>query len=206
MSTTDATGFRTAYDSEFTADINKKMQMPDRLVAVSGFSENTKHSNVSAPYGDQITSFVGKSFIPLADSVNYKEPHFILDTPPNSLKSYAGTTLVDDDDDFNEDIRRAWIRNKMKSNKPETPKKNGQIEEIESEADFPMPITPGTMLLMRNGDTVLAMQRQIGKLARHVAQLQDDERKRRNREIILYPLVFGYIIIQLGRFILARVG
>lgn len=71
-----------------------------------------------------------------------------------------------------------------------------------AEPDIDVPMTPGTMLLLQNGDEMAVIRRQVAKLSRHVARLQEDNSRRRNRELILYPVIVGYCLMQLVRMFL----
>lgn len=71
-----------------------------------------------------------------------------------------------------------------------------------AEPDIDVPVTPGSMLLLQNGDEMAVIRRQVAKLARHVARLQEDNNRRRHRELILYPVIVGYCLIQLVRMFL----
>lgn len=71
-----------------------------------------------------------------------------------------------------------------------------------AEPDIDVPVTPGTMLLLQSGDEMAVIRRQVAKLTRHVARLQEDNSRRRNRELILYPVIVGYCLMQLVRMFL----
>ena len=67
---------------------------------------------------------------------------------------------------------------------------------------------PGDGLLIRDeqseGD-VVALRRQMAKLSRHVMRLEEENNKRSNREMVLYPLVIGYMLFQVAKwFVQAR--
>ena len=81
--------------------------------------------------------------------------------------------------------------------------------------DMVVPATPGSMLKSstyssRSGSVVdvssdwLTLQRQVAKLTCRVERLEEENGRRRQREMLLYPLLFGYCIIQLVRFLMTR--
>lgn len=189
-------GFRTDYDSLFTADISQKMQMPDRLTAANNYDNH--YVNFSADYnGMDNRRFYNQENLLANDPI-------MLRTPPSMLTmdKHRFTAVVDEDEmnsfDYDQTPKRSW----PKQNIPQD--STSQSEKELTEEDIVVPFTPGTMLLVQNGDTNAVIHRQIAKLARHVVRLQDENRRRKQRELILYPLVFGYIIVQLGRFFLFR--
>jgi len=81
--------------------------------------------------------------------------------------------------------------------------------------DLVVPATPGSMLKSSTyssrsesvGDVSndwLMIQRQVAKLTCRVERLEEETSRRRQRELLLYPLVFGYFIVQLARYFLSR--
>jgi len=82
--------------------------------------------------------------------------------------------------------------------------------------DMVVPATPGSMLKSptyssRSGSATdvsgdwLSLQRQVAKLTCRVERLEEENGRRRQREyLLLYPLLFGYCIVQLARFLLSR--
>jgi len=50
----------------------------------------------------------------------------------------------------------------------------------------------------------LALQRQVAKLTCRVERLEEETGRRRQREMLLYPLLFGYCLVQLARFLVSR--
>lgn len=184
------------YDPQFTADISKKMQLPERLMAVNGYYDDSSPSFPSLRGTHQFN-------LPLSQAP-YDEPHYVLATPPNSITNFAGTTLADEDNSDPETernlIQRSFRENKSSlSNAGKDAAKDEEDEDEYDESSIPM--TPGTMLLLHNGDSFAALQRQIGKLNHRVVKLQEENKRRKNRELVFYPLIIGYLIFQLGRFV-----
>jgi len=82
--------------------------------------------------------------------------------------------------------------------------------------DMVVPATPGSMLKSstysgQSGSAIdtnsdwLTLQRQVAKLTCRVERLEEENGRRRQREyLLLYPLLFGYCIVQLARFLLSR--
>jgi len=81
--------------------------------------------------------------------------------------------------------------------------------------DMVVPATPGSMLksstYSSRSDSVgdlssdwLTIQRQVAKLTCRVERLEEETGRRRQREMLLYPLLFGYCIVQLARYLLSR--
>lgn len=60
---------------------------------------------------------------------------------------------------------------------------------------------PGDGLLIQDeqADDIAVLRRQMAKLSRHVMRLEEDNSKRSNRELVLYPLVITYMLYQLGK-------
>ncbi|ESN94500.1 hypothetical protein HELRODRAFT_164357 [Helobdella robusta] len=204
------------YDPQFTADISKKMQMPDRLVPGGGFHEmdayaSANHQSSYLNYKDRVTANYD---LPLS-KLPFEESHYMLATPPSRLTNFGGTTLADDEDD-NSDSELEKVRRSLWENMPKSPKYSrlnsiskahrdyflADVDEGNEEVSLPM--TPGTMLLMQKGDKLAALQRQVGKLAYRVSKLQDENRRRKACEWILYPLVIGYVFIQIGKFVFSK--
>ena len=50
----------------------------------------------------------------------------------------------------------------------------------------------------------LMIQRQVAKLTCRVERLEEETGRRRQREMLIYPLLFGYCIVQLARYFLSR--
>ncbi len=61
--------------------------------------------------------------------------------------------------------------------------------------------TPGDGLLLHDDDVddITLLRRHVVRLSRHVASLEDEEARRKQREIVLYPLVIGYLFLQLAK-------
>lgn len=177
--------FRSDYDTRFTTDISKQMQMPDRLGAIS-----TIYDSYMPPLD------------PLKDSKmpNLDMPHYLLDTPPRvlTLRDHPFASSDDEIGDLASDMDDA-LESGEHMNSYSTPRK-GDCDLAEPDIDVPM--TPGTMLLLQNGDEMAVIRRQVAKLSRHVARLQEDNSRRRNRELILYPVIVGYCLMQLVRMFL----
>ena len=80
--------------------------------------------------------------------------------------------------------------------------------------DMVVPATPGSMLkssTYSRSDSVgdvssdwLVIQRQVAKLTCRVERLEEENGRRRQREMLLFPLLFGYCVVQLARFLLSR--
>lgn len=177
--------FRSDYDTRFTTDISKQMQMPDRLGAIS-----TIYDAYMPPVN------------PLKDSTmpSLDMPHYLLDTPPRvlTLQDHTFTSSDDDGGDLASDMDDA-VESEAHMNSYSTPRK-GDCDLAEPDID--VPVTPGTMLLLQNGDDMAVIRRQVAKLTRHVARLQEDNNRRRHRELILYPVIIGYCLMQLVRMFL----
>ena len=54
-------------------------------------------------------------------------------------------------------------------------------------------------------DDIVIMNRQIAKISRHVLLLEDENAKRSQREAVLYPVVFGYLLFRIAAWFLRRV-
>jgi len=92
----------------------------------------------------------------------------------------------------------------------------GRDADLFAAGDMVVPATPGSMLKSstyssRSNSAVdmssdwLALQRQVAKLTCRVERLEEENGRRRQREyLLLYPLLFGYCIVQLARFLLSR--
>jgi len=48
---------------------------------------------------------------------------------------------------------------------------------------------------------LVAVQRHLLTLSDHVKRLELENSRRRRRELLLYPLLFGYVIVRLARWI-----
>lgn len=81
--------------------------------------------------------------------------------------------------------------------------------------DMVVPATPGSMLKSSTyssrspsmadvSSDWLALQRQVAKLTCRVERLEEETGRRRQREMLLYPLLFGYCLVQLARFLVSR--
>lgn len=81
--------------------------------------------------------------------------------------------------------------------------------------DMVVPATPGSMLKSSTygsrSDSIsdvssdwLTIQRQVAKLTCRVERLEEETGRRRQRELLLYPLLFGYCIVQLARYLISR--
>lgn len=84
--------------------------------------------------------------------------------------------------------------------------------------DMVVPATPGSMLksstYSSRSDSLtdvssdwLTIQRQVAKLTCRVERLEEENGRRRQRELLLYPLLLGYcgyFVVQLARFLLSR--
>lgn len=175
--------FRSDYDTRFTADISKQMQMPDRLGAVDNaydrFSQPLNHLH------DGLLSSHDLSF-------------YMMDAPQVlTLHDQAFSNSGDEGAEGSseaDDPPESYLN----ENDYQSPRKSDHLEE----AAIDVPVTPGSMLLLQNGDEMAVVRRQIAKLTRHVARLQDENNRRRNREFFLYPVIIGYCLVQLVRMML----
>ena len=81
--------------------------------------------------------------------------------------------------------------------------------------DMVVPATPGSMLKSssyssRSGSVVdvgsdwLTIQRQVAKLTCRVERLEEENGRRHQREMLLYPLLLGFCLVQLARFLVSR--
>lgn len=176
--------FRSDYDTRFTADISKQMQMPDRLGAAN--NDYNSFSRPTNPFSD--------SMIPGLDL-----PHYMMEAPPPilTLHDHLFTNSGNEGGDVNSDVDEPQELY-LNENDYLSPRKSDHLEE----ADIEVPVTPGSMLLLQNGDEMAVIRRQIAKLTRHVARLQDENGRRRNRELLLYPVIVGYCLVQLVRMLL----
>lgn len=185
LSSGNIENFRSDYDTKFTADVSQQMQMPDRLGAV-----NNTYDRFSRPL-----NVFQDNMIPSHDF-----PVYMMDAPPQILTlrdqafSNSGDEGADDGSDADDDLPESYLN----ENDNLSPHKSNHLEE----ADIEVPVTPGTMLLLQSGDEMAVIRRQVAKLTRHVARLQDENSHRRNRELILYPVIVGYCLVQLVRLLL----
>lgn len=64
--------------------------------------------------------------------------------------------------------------------------------------------TPGDGLLIEDvdEDDLIVMRKQIAKLSRHVMRIEDENTKRSQREMVLYPVVLGYFLFQVAKWLL----
>ena len=53
-------------------------------------------------------------------------------------------------------------------------------------------------------DDMVIMRRQIAKISRHVLLLEEENAKRSQREVVLYPVVLGYILFRVAAWFLRR--
>ena len=51
-------------------------------------------------------------------------------------------------------------------------------------------------------DDVKILQKRMAKLSLHVMRLQEENSKRSQRELVLYPVVIGYILFQVAKWLL----
>ena len=60
--------------------------------------------------------------------------------------------------------------------------------------------TPGDHLLISDReDEITVLRKQIAKLSYHVVRLEEDNARRWQRELILYPIVLSYLLLQAAK-------
>ena len=207
------------YDPNFTADISSKMRVPHRLSAVNGLSlgdqENmsggdtlsgASHASMSVP--DRILvagqdQHIGAKARPNLniDLVNFADANsaFVgLETPPRvlTLEETKFPIAGEDNEERNipiyeqdEDMQHIPIQHHA------TPK--GNVHMVET------PVTPGDGLLIQNSeDDLFVLRRQMSKMSRKVAYLEQENDRRSQRELVLYPLIVGYLLFKMAAWLL----
>jgi hypothetical protein len=197
------------YDPTFTETISHNMRVPHKLGAVNGM-EPTDDFNIGMPPVSQAASMMVPERIMLAgqdqhigmkedlrldlDPVNqhFNREFVGLSTPPRilTLDERPFPSLENDKEDF---------RNVQNGYLPVTPK--GQSSSLA----YDLLATPGDGLLLQDdddADDITVLSRQVMKLSRHVVRLEEENARRSQRELFLYPIVIGYILLQVAKRIL----
>ncbi|XP_041361059.1 uncharacterized protein LOC121377217 isoform X2 [Gigantopelta aegis] len=181
-----------SYDPDFISDIGHRMQIPDRIsmdgntdlrggqnrfpshmfvpdrILVAG---DEKHIGLKSGLQTLDFSNVG----PSSDSMSYVG----LITPPRTLTLEERFPIVEETE--------------MQSLNKIPPK-------LESNGLAPMPYTPGIspndMVLLNEEDETTLLRTQVAKIARRLTVMEQDNQRRANRELFLYPAVFGYFMMK----------
>ncbi|XP_071099996.1 mitochondrial fission factor-like [Haliotis cracherodii] len=183
-----------SYDPDFISEISNKMQVPDRIALGGAYNGhvgptgNPASEHMMVP--DRIVLAGGDTHIgmkealrPLAfDRVPDSESlsYVGLITPPRTLTLEERFPTVED-----VETRRA---NTVMVAKPEA---NGM---------GPVPYTPGVSpyesLLLNEEDEATLLRTQVSKLTRRLTVMEQDNQRRSQRELFLYPAVFGYLLFR----------
>lgn len=188
------------YDPSYTADISTKMRVPDRIGPVNGV--DPKYQNLVEEERARI--------IHRAASMNVPDK-ITLSTEPNHVDAkpmYGMEGNVYSHQPLSARDRPMWQN--LADESGESPAHSVVYGTPYSAPDDGLKLaqaaipTPGSGLMEEDDDTdeLLLMRRQISKLARHVAHLEEENTKRSQRELVLYPLVFGYVLFQLAKWLM----
>jgi len=201
------------YDIQFTADISKQMQMPDRLAAGDDIRKMASDFNDASLRAFGLDSAAYGMTMP--DKILLGETEYNLD---HSTKLNDDTEY--DHSGYDSDELQALATD---SYVDVTPQKQKHDTALFAAGDMVVPATPGSMLrttslygtgMSKSGpvsaDVIagdsdwMTIQRHVAKLTCRVERLEEENGRRRQREMLLYPLILGYCILQVARMLLAR--
>ncbi|BFZ21191.1 hypothetical protein BsWGS_24230 [Bradybaena similaris] len=195
------------YDPEFISQISSKMQVPHRIGVGSDFDPEENgfvHQDLQAA-----THFVGMTVpdriilagdshhIALKQDLSLDFPgasqtstdsssHVELITPPRTLTLEERFPVVEETDD--QKLIAAHGIGPALGHRAS----NGHI------GGFTVPYDPGVNLhdpvLLNEEDEGTLLRTQVAKLTRRIQVIEQDNQKRANRELILYPVILGYFL------------
>lgn len=196
------------YSLQYTADISKHMQMPDRLAAVDGFRKMNFHADLSS------ASFMNESpafAMTIPDKLVLGATDYQTDHSLQMVDHVVNGNVHDDKTvDYYEPVHHVTSADVQAT----PPKRRGDVD-LFAAGDMVVPATPGSMLKSssyssRSGSVVdvgsdwLTIQRQVAKLTCRVERLEEENGRRHQREMLLYPLLLGFCLVQLARFLVSR--
>lgn len=187
-----------SYDPEFISQISSKMQVPDRIEAYNGDYETRQYNNNMSHFTAEMAAV--KMQVPESISLhentpvrgrleklefNPREINYVgLLTPPRTLtmEEAFANQAVDEEEEQTKN-RHTY------SNLP-----NGDTHAM-------APYTPGASLsdsiLHNDEDDATQLRTQVAKLSRRMATMEAENQRRATRELVLYPLVFGYMFFKM---------
>jgi len=201
------------YDPSFTHDISSMMRVPHKLGRGDDDEENP-FTRYDAPQPmtvpDRILVAGQDQHIGMRENLELNLDMHGVHEPPTPLElSTPPRTLTLDENMFpsldETPYKEAPSANVTTlPNGYQTPRRQSGPHYTRSQPD--LIATPGDGLLLNDGDLddVAILRRQVAKLTRHVLHIEDDNRRRSQREVIFYPVVLGYLIFQVAKFLLGR--
>lgn len=211
------------YDQDYAVDISTKMQIPERINPFPSF--NSQFSDLSHSWQEVNSNpmTVPQRIVVAGDDTNSKstmklnfddefmavsqhDQYVGLKTPPRTLTmeqtyaSFAEDEIQQSIDDENDEEVKTTM---MKSSKM-LPNGYVRVTPPTKRSNINTPFgTPGDGLFLNdpNVDDVTNLRRQINKLHVHVSRLEDDNLRRTQRELIFYPIIFGYFMLRFAKWV-----
>ncbi|KAK3576023.1 hypothetical protein CHS0354_014865 [Potamilus streckersoni] len=188
------------YDPEFISHISNKMQVPDKIEAVDVSSVEfvlRQRTAEPQPYNMMVPDriFIANDGSHVAARQEMK--HFDFEQFPQSTGSnYVGLTTPPRTLTLEE--RFPLVEDKEN---PETVQTSVQRPVANGIIPYPEPYTPGistaNTLLLNEEDEATQIRTQVAKLIRRVTVMEQENQKRSQREVVMYTVMFGYLLVKL---------
>lgn len=197
-----------SYDPEYISDISSKMQVPHRLgvgaesdysnggFGMNGAPQNLQYQYTGMSVPDKIIVAGGNQHIggqrqelymdtPSAQMSTESLSYVGLMTPPHTLTLEERFPHIEDIDEakqYDKSANSAMVVRQASVG-------NGEIA-------GPVPYAPGVNhhdpLLLNEENEASLLRTQVSKLTRRVQVIEQDNGKRAQRELVLYPVIIGY--------------
>lgn len=188
-----------SYDPDYISDISKKMQVPDRISVGDGMAVRVNNGYYDPLLREkQLTQMTvperiivagdnqhiglreGLRKLPIdGDIPSYHSNIVELATPPHVLTLEQSFPVVDEADE--------------KTEHPSVVSFDSS-KHIGASMSYIPGKSPHDSVLYNEEDEGTSLKTQIGKLTRRIAVIEEDNQRRAQRELILYPAIMSYIL------------
>ncbi|GAB1600971.1 mitochondrial fission factor-like isoform X1, partial [Argonauta hians] len=182
------------YDPKYISEISNQMQIPDRLQFDGTADSRSKSPTIKSEMLSNMTIPERLVFVGGDDKhVGLKSTmrQFDFDNIPQSESTYVGmitpprTLTLEEQFPFVED-----------STEPELNKRNAMplIRNGVNTQVYTAGSSPGDTLLLNDEDETTLLRTHLAKLTRRIVSLEQENQKRAQRDLIIYPTLLGYML------------
>ncbi|XP_050389111.1 transport and Golgi organization protein 11 [Patella vulgata] len=188
-----------SYDPEYISDISNKMQVPDRISMGEPNDlpyipkQNGRMSDMHVP--DRIILAGEDKHIGLKEGLRELE----LNKVP-SADTYAYVGLLTPPRTLTLEERFPVVEDNVEKHNQLQIQKNDSNNSHFYNSTAPLPYTPGyspnDSILVNEEDEATVLRTHVAKLSRRIAVMEQDNQRRSQREVFLYPMVMGYFVLR----------